>query len=95
MTTSYSSLSATQNELQNQVDFLKHANNTLMQNIEAYRQSQASNCIELEHLQAENNTLTSTNNEITKEHESLIKQISEQSQEIFTIKSILQLNNIV
>jgi hypothetical protein len=95
ITSSYSSLTTTQKELQNQVDFLKHANNTLMQNIEAYKQSQSSNCIELEHLQAENNILTSTNNEITKEHESLIKQISEQSQEIFTIKSILQLNNIV
>jgi alpha-tubulin suppressor-like RCC1 family protein len=95
ITSSYSSLTTTQKELQNQVDFLKHANNTLMQNIETYKQSQSSNCIELEHLQAENNILTSANNEITKEHESLIKQISEQSQEIFTIKSILQLNNIV
>jgi FtsZ-binding cell division protein ZapB len=74
---------------------LKHASDTLMQNINTIQQYQTSNFTEIEQLKADNELLTSTNSQITKEHENLIKQISEQSQEIFTIKSILQLNNIV
>ena len=89
------SLVANQNELKNQIDLLKYANDTLMQNINIIKQLQTSNYAEMQQLKAENDLLTAANNEITKEHENLIKQISEQSQEIFTIKSILQLNNVV
>ena len=89
------SLVANQNELKNQIDLLKYANDTLMQNITIIKQLQTSNYAEMEQLKAENDLLTAANSEITREHENLIKQISEQSQEIFTIKSILQLNNVV
>jgi hypothetical protein len=92
---SYSSMLTTEDNLKNQIDFLKHASDTLMQNINTIQQYQTSNFTEIEQLKADNELLTSTNSQITKEHENLIKQISEQSQEIFTIKSILQLNNIV
>jgi hypothetical protein len=92
---SYFSMLTTDDNLKNQIDFLKHASDTLMQNINTIQQYQTSNFTEIEQLKADNELLTSTNSQITKEHENLIKQISEQSQEIFTIKSILQLNNIV
>lgn len=81
-------------QLKTNINYLKHANDLLMQNIENMTSQEEQSKQVLEDIRHQNEILTSNQAEILAEQKDLLNTISAYTQEVFTIKSIMQLNNI-
>jgi hypothetical protein len=84
-----------QNILDDDVKMLRDNNKILVENIETYNNDVLKNAVnELNILQVTNDLLTSNNKELLKEYNNITDTIRNYTNEIITIQSILQMNNI-
>jgi len=92
---SYDDIISKYDNLKTNINYLKYANNLLTQNIQEIIQKEQTINQELETIKLQNEILTSNHAEIVAEQNDIFAKMSEYTQEVFTIKSIMQFNNIV
>ena len=92
---SYDNIISKYDVLNKNITYLKYANNLLTQNIQDIILEEQNINQELESIKLQNEILTSNHAEIVAEQKDILDKMSTYTQEVFTIKSIMQLNNIV
>lgn len=92
---SFEALKDNQKELFQDIQLMKTATDTLMNNLTTYDKAYLQTVYaDLQSLQIENNILASSNQQLLKEHNQIADTIRNYTNEMITIKAILQMNNI-